>query len=100
MNSPRSVQGDCAKAVMYFITPVISTGISHLPEMQLISLFSTAVHSWFVMCPWSATRAKHIPQPLPTARAEVGAGRQADQRPFFSRCQRMVIVSSPSPAEM
>lgn len=50
---------------MYFITPVISTGISRLPEMQLISLFSTAVHSWFVVCPWGATRAKHVPSLSP-----------------------------------
>lgn len=100
MISPRSVQGDCAKAVVYFIRPVISAGTSRLLETRSLSLFSTAVHSWFAVCPWGATRAKHIPQPLPTAWAEVGAGGQADQRPYFSRCQRMVIVSPPSHAEM
>jgi len=42
-----------------------------------------------------ATRAEDIPQPLPSAQADVGAGRQADQRMVFLAVRGR--LSSPLP---
>ena len=68
MNFPHSVQGDCAKTTVYFIRLVISAGVSQLPQMQSLSLFSAVIHSWFVMGPGSlpAVGVPHVQSTFPS----------------------------------